>query len=101
VLRRSSHLLETEGLGSISIEQRIGLCLDHNLLSFIRRRIEDDDNPNTEVFDIDGSILILLEPRLPDLTLKRLGEKMRFAYHHTRDRWVLSCSRNALYNFFL
>ena len=88
-------------MGDISVEQRIGLCLDHNLLSLVRRRVEHDKNTNSEVFDIDSSILMLFETRLPDMTLKRLGEKMGFAYYHTKHRWILRCSRNAIYNFFL
>ncbi len=53
VLRRNAHLLDIRGDGEISLENRIGLSLDKDLLSFIRRKIEN----NTEVFDIDSSIL--------------------------------------------
>ena len=84
VLRQNSHLLDTTGMGDISLEQRIALCLDHDLLSFIRRKIEN----NAEVFDIDSSILMLFETRLPDMTLKRLGEKMGLSHYHTKHRWV-------------
>ena len=97
VLRQNSHLLDTSGMGDICLEQRIALCLDHDLLSFIRRKTEN----NTEVLDIDSSILMLFETRLPDLTLKRLGEKMGLNYHHTKQRWVLRCTRDNLWKFLL
>ena len=84
-------------MGEISLDQRIGLCLDHDLLSFIRRKTEN----NTEVFDIDSSILMLFETRLPDLTLKRLGEKMGLSHYHTKHRWVLRCTRDNLWKFLL
>ena len=97
VLRQNAHLLDIRSDGEISLENRLRLCLEKDLLSFIRRKIEN----NTEVFDIDSSILMLFEIRLPDMTLKRLGEKMGLDYNHTKHRWVLRCTRDDLWKFLL
>jgi Bifunctional DNA primase/polymerase, N-terminal len=97
VLRQNAHLLDIRSDGEISLENRLRLCLEKDLPCFIRRKIEN----NTEVFDIDSSILMLFEIKLPDMTLKRLGEKMGLDYHHTKHRWVLRCTRDDLWKFLL
>jgi hypothetical protein len=97
VLRQNAHLLDIRGDGEIPLENRLRLCLEKDLLSFIRRKVEND----TEVFDMDSSILMLFEARLPDMTLKRLGEKMGLNYQHTKHRWVLRCNRDDLWKFLL
>ena len=72
-LQNNARLLETENLGKITLEQRISLCLDNDLWSWTRRTKEGK-------YYIDGSVLELFSHRLPDLTLKKLGEKMDLRY---------------------
>jgi len=97
-LRMNAHLLAMKNDGVIDIETRISTCLDNNLLSFIR---EAKSENGTQEYHIDSSILMLFENRLPDLTLKRLGEKMVFEYKKTANRMVLKCTRDQIRNFLL
>jgi hypothetical protein len=94
VLRQNAHLLDTRNMGDIALADRIRLCLQHDLLSFIRRV-----PTSIETYNIDSSVLMLFEDRLPDMTLKRLGEKMGFTHQKERDRWVLRCSNVQLMSF--
>lgn len=50
-LQNNARLLETETLGQITLEQRISLCLDNDLWSWVRKTKDDGK------FYIDGSIL--------------------------------------------
>jgi hypothetical protein len=84
--------------GVIDIETRISACLDNNLLSFIKKVKSDN---GIDVYHIDSSILMLFENRLPDLTLKRLGEKMGFEYKHTMYGSVLRCTKEQIWKFLL
>lgn len=97
-LRMNAHLLAMKNDGVIEIGTRISTCLDYNLLSFIR---EVKAPTGGGVYHIDSSILMLFENRLPDLTLKRLGEKIGLEYKKTANRMVLVCTRNQLWNFLL
>ena len=97
-LRMNAHLLAMKNDGVIDIETRISTCLDRNLLSFIR---EDKVENGVQVYHIDSSVLMLFEIRLPDLTLKRLGEKIGLEYKKTPNRMVLVCTRVQLWNFLL
>ena len=93
-LQNNARLLETEDLGRITLEQRISLCLDNDLWSWIRKTKEEGK------FYVDGSVLELFTYRLPDLTLKKLGEKMNVKYSQdTYGRRVLVCSRVEIINF--
>lgn len=94
---KTSLLLNSRS-GEIEIGTRISTCLDYNLLSFIR---EVNAPTGDGVYHIDSSILMLFENRLPDLTLKRLGEKIGLEYKKTVNRMVLVCTRNQLWNFLL
>jgi len=93
-LRQNLPLLGLDTGTEMEINTRIHNCLKHDLLSFIRKS-------NTDEYHIDSSVLMLFENRLPDMTLKRLGEKMGFEYKHTKYGWVLKCTRDQLWNFFL
>ena len=96
VLRMNIHLLAIgKEDGVIDVGGRIARCLDNDLLSFIRKSNSRDE------YYIDSSILMLFENRLPDMTLKRLGEKMGFEYKHTRYGWILRCTRDELWEFLL
>jgi len=98
-LRMNTHLLAIgKDEGVIEIETRIAKCLDNNLLSFIRKGSTEGGD---QIYYIDSSILMLFENRLPDLTLKRLGEKMGFEYYRTMHKWVLKCTRDQLWKFLL
>jgi hypothetical protein len=94
-LQNNARLLEMQNEGmKITLEQRISLCLDNDLWSWIRKIKEE------EKYYIDGSILELFANRLPDLTLKKLGEKMNVKYSQdTSGRRVLVCSRVDIINF--
>ena len=93
-LQNNARLLETETLGQITLEQRISLCLDNDLWSWVRKTKEKGK------FYIDGSILELFANRLPDLTLKKLGEKMNVRYSQdTYGRRVLICSTAEIIKF--
>jgi len=94
-LRMNAHLLAMKDEGIIDIETRIAKCLDNDLLSFIRKSNDGEE------YHIDSSILMLFENRLPDMTLKRLGEKMGFEYYRTMHRWILKCTRDQLWKFLL
>ena len=98
-LRTNAHLLAMKNDGVIDIETRISACLDNNFLSFIKK--VKSDNMDAEVYHIDSSILMLFENRLPDLTLKRIGEKMGFEYKHTMYGWVLRCTKDQIWKFLL
>jgi hypothetical protein len=93
-LRINAHLLALDRENVMEIETRISTCLDNNLLSSIRKS-------NSDEFQIDSSILMLFENRLPDMTLKRLGEKMGLEYRRTKHGMVLICTRDQLWNFLL
>jgi hypothetical protein len=54
------------------------------LLSFIR---EVKSQTGVKVYHIDSSILMLFDNRLPDLTLKRLGEKIGLEYKRLSIGW--------------
>lgn len=93
-LQNNARLLETENLGQITLEQRISLCLNNDLWSWVRKTKEKGK------FYIDGSILELFANRLPDLTLKKLGEKMNVRYSQdTYGRRVLICSTAEIIKF--
>ena len=70
----NARLLEMENSGKITLEQRISLCRDNDLWSWTRRTKEG------EKFYIDGSVLELFSHRLPDLTLKKLGDEVFSRY---------------------
>jgi hypothetical protein len=98
-LQNNARLLETQtkNLGEIELEQRISLCLDNNLWSWIRKTKKGD-------YYIDGSIIELFSFRMPDLTLKKLGEKMGPGVKYTQSRGssggrVLACSAAEITNF--
>ena len=56
--------------------------------------------PNeVDTFDVDSSVLLLFEHRLPDLTLKKLGEKMGLQYTRQKGRWVLRCTGKEIIDF--
>jgi hypothetical protein len=83
-------------LGKITLENRIRLCIDNNLWSWIRKTKEEENHY------IDGSILELFSHRLPDLTLKKLGEKMCLKYSKdssANGRYVLICSAAEIIEF--
>ena len=83
-----------ETLGQIKLEQRISLCLENDLWSWIRKTKEEGK------YYIDGSILELFANRLPDLTLKKLGEKMNVRYSQdTYGKRVLICSKAEITKF--
>jgi len=94
-LQNNARLLEMQNEGmKITLEQRISLCLDNDLWSWIRKIKEEGK------YYIDGSILELFANRLPDLTLKKLGEKMNVKYSQdTSGRRVLVSSRVDIINF--
>jgi len=98
-LRTNAHLLAMKNDGVIDIETRIAACLDNNLLSFIKKA--KSDNNGVDVYHIDSSILMLFENRLPNLTLKRVGEKMGFEFIRTMYRSVLHCTKDQIWKFLL
>lgn len=95
IIQNNARLLETETNGmKITLEQRIQLCLDNDLWSWIRKIKEDGK------YYIDGSILELFTHRLPELALKKLGEKMGLEYSQdTNGRRVLICSKAEITKF--
>ena len=94
-IQNNARLLETENRGmKITLEQRILLCLDNDLWSWIRKTKEDGK------YYIDGSILELFVHRLPELAFKKLGEKMGLKYSQdTNGRRVLICSKAEITKF--
>lgn len=78
-----------------TFEDRIKLCLDRRLWSWIRKlKVVDSQE---EIYHIDSSILEIFNLRLPDLTLTRLGEKMGFKpVKDHKGRLVLRCSQTQL-----
>ena len=84
-LRINSHLLNISNEGIvIPFETRVEQCLKHNLFSFIRAA--------DGKYLIDSSILILFENRLPDMTLKRLGEMLGLNYSRKNNGIFLECT---------
>ncbi len=89
-------LREARGLGLIKVDfygtaetleipftQRVTMCLQKDLWSFIRKG-------NNDSYWIDNSILELFKDKIPDLTLKKLGEIMGILdYRHTNKGWRL------------
>lgn len=74
-LQNNSRLLEMENEGmKITLGQRVQLCLDNDLGARLERQREEGK------YYIDGSILENFSHRLPELTLKKLGEKMNVRY---------------------
>lgn len=89
-IQRNNFLLKVEGSdsqGKINLGDRVRLCLDSGLLGSIRKVPSA-----TDTFDVDSSVLLLFEHRLPDLTLKKLGEKIGLEYTRQKGRWVLRCT---------
>jgi hypothetical protein len=94
-LQNNARLLETHTKNSeLSLKERISLCLNKELWSWIRSTKEKGK------FHIDGSIIELFSYRLPDLTLKKLGEKMGVKYtQSTNGGRVLTCPELDIINF--
>lgn len=93
---RSAHIIKVDPEDEelyVNMEMRVNQCLDNTLWSFIRKG-------NYGSYWIDSSILGLFKERLPDLTLKKLGEKIPGAtYKHTMKGWRLQCSRGDIVDF--
>jgi hypothetical protein len=83
------------GKTKINLDARIGLCIDNDLWSFVRKV------SNQDKYHIDSSILQLFNDKLPELTLKKLGEKMGFSYKTHKERRVLEFSRKELKDFII
>ena len=83
------------GKTKINLDARIGLCIDNDLSSFVRKV------SNQDKYHIDSSILQLFNDKLPELTLKKLGEKMGFSYKTYKERRVLEFSRKELMDFII
>jgi len=102
VLRQSSSLISKFDIDSgdkdsqsTSLEKRIELCLDNNLLSFVRQV-----PGNTDKFEIDSSIKMLLKDHLSNLTLKKIGEKMGFDHErNVNGGYVLKFTKSQLTDF--
>jgi hypothetical protein len=95
-IQNNARLLEMENEGmKIPMKKRIKLCLTNDLWSWVRKTREEGK------YYIDGSILELFANRLPDLTLKKLGEKMGMKYSLSHGRRVLVCSEAEISNFIM
>jgi hypothetical protein len=92
-IQNNARLLEMENEGVKIPLKRIELCLKNDLRSWIRETREKGK------YYIDGSILELFANRLPDLTLKKLGEKMGVKYFQAHGKRVLVCSEAEISNF--
>ncbi len=92
-LQNNAKILVIEDLGKINLDKRIGLCLKYDLWSFVRKL------PSQDKYHIDSSILHVFDNKLPDLTLKKLGEKMGSSYKTYKERRVLEFSEKELMDF--
>ena len=73
-------------------EMRVIKCLQNELWSFVRKGYHDK-------YLIDNSILSLFKDRLPELTLKKLGEIMNIEYWRNRNGMRLRCTQAELSKF--
>jgi hypothetical protein len=71
---------------------RVIKCLEYELWSFVRKGYIDK-------YLIDNSILVLFKDRLPELTLKKLGEIMNIEYWRNRNGIRLRCTQAELSKF--
>lgn len=85
------------------IDGFVDVCLDKGLWSFARKvKINRFNTAMTEeVCWIDASVLGLFKDKIPDLSLKRLGEKMGkgFKYKHTKQGFRLQCTPEDIKRF--
>lgn len=92
---RSAHLItvNTEGEGVYqNMSMRVETCLNSELWSFVRKG-------NSGNYWIDNSILGLFKDRIPELSLKKLGEIMGITYRHTENGWRLKCTQAGIIDF--
>jgi hypothetical protein len=98
---------EKERFHGLSMSERIDKCLGNDLLSYVRpvftkqeKLINENGRIVAEYYEINSSIKMLFDNRLPDITLKKLGEKMRFDYtRNTVGKYVLRFTRDQLAKF--
>jgi hypothetical protein len=94
-IRDNGRILQTEENGKLTLEQRVGLCLDYELWSWIRNLKNE-----TGYYYIDTSVLELFTYRLPDLTFKKFAEKIGMNTSLDRNgRTVIKCSKADIMKF--
>jgi hypothetical protein len=90
---RSAHLIESGEDGYYkTVEMRVGICLDNELWSFVKKGVSGN-------YSIDTSILELFKDRLPEMTLIKLGQLMKVTHKHTNKGSRLRCTRAEIQNF--
>lgn len=83
-----------------SLQHRVLLCIENDLWSWFRKKSHRLGDNNIEMYYIDASILELFSKRLPNLDLKKLGEKMGFEYKQKKGGTrVLRCTKEQLVEF--
>jgi hypothetical protein len=90
---RSAGLIDLKDGGYYqTTEMRVIKCLENELWSFVRKGYNGK-------YLIDNSILDLFKDRLPELTLKKLGEIMNIEYWRNRNGIRLRCTQAELLKF--
>ncbi|MDQ6668639.1 MAG: hypothetical protein M3Y53_10510 [Thermoproteota archaeon] len=90
ILTRSSHPTSN---------QEAGLCIDNELWPWLRKKKIQFAEVEQKYY-IDGSILELFSRRLPNLDIKKLGEKTGLKYSQEwGGRRVFICTKKELTNF--
>jgi hypothetical protein len=85
----------SDKINGISLADRIDLCLNNDLWPWIRI-----NKHNREEYFIDTSVLDLFSNRLPNLDLKKLGQKMQLEYQQKKGGGrILKCTRSKLIKF--
>jgi hypothetical protein len=94
-IRENSFLINKDGMGDLTVSQRIEECLKTRVWPWIRKLQGEG-----EKYHINSSVMELFSIRLPDLTLKKLAEKTGFQYVKDGEgRAKILCTKKQLDDF--
>ena len=92
--------LSEKNEGNVNLDARISKCLEADVWPWIRQLSPHERQAGVFELAIDTSIMDVFSWRLPNLTFKKLAEKMGFTHerdHYGRNR--ILCSRKAFMDF--